>query len=48
MLLAIAPYGFVLTPVKNKRIHKASVIFERDKGIEPSSPPWEGGILPVY
>gem|GEM_PF-3764778 len=38
MLLAIAPYGFVLTPVKNKRIHKASVIFERDKGIEPSSP----------
>jgi len=21
---------------------------ERDKGIEPSSSPWEGDILPVY
>jgi len=21
---------------------------ERDRGIEPPSPPWEGGILPVY
>ena len=21
---------------------------ERDKGIEPSPPPWQGGVLPLY